>query len=80
MSEVDREATRRRLKIWQEAQLALDEQRWRELKALSNEKALVLSRALLGRPGVVSAFRHTSGLVEQQTLFAKMMLTEKRIG
>jgi len=71
MTESEREATRRRLRIWQDAQPALEEQRWRELRALTDEQALRMSRALLGRRGLPGATRETSGLVEQQALFGR---------
>ena len=71
MTESEREATRHRLRQWQDAAPELDEQRWRELRALTPEQGLALTRALLGRKGVVSSPRLTSGLVEQQALFQR---------
>jgi len=71
MTESEREATRRRLLHWLVAAPELDEQRWRELLALIPEQGLALTRALLGRKGVVAARRLTSGLVEQQALFQR---------
>ena len=71
MTASEREATRRRLQIWQEAQPLLEEQRWRELMALTDAQALKLTESLLGRQGVVPAPRDTSGLVEQQALFQR---------
>ena len=72
MTESEREATRRRLQIWQEAQAPLEEQRWRELMALTDEKALKMTRSLLSRRGIVPVDRETSGLVEQQALFGRI--------
>lgn len=69
MTASERDATRRRLQIWRDAQPLLEEQRWRELAALTDEQALKIIRSLLGRTGVVPTSRNTSGLVEQQALF-----------
>ena len=69
MTEAEREATRRRLEIWQRAQPLLEEQRWRELMALTGEQALNLTQALLSRQGIANPARDLSGLVEQQALF-----------
>ena len=71
MTKAEREATRRRLQIWQEAQPHLEEQRWRELMALTDEQALRLTEALFRRQGMVRESRDTSGLVEQQALFQR---------
>jgi hypothetical protein len=71
LTESERDATRRRLQIWQEAQPLLEEQRWRELKALTDEQALVLTHSLLSRAGSVRQPRDSSGLVEQQALFQR---------
>ena len=71
MTESESQATRHRLRIWQDAQPFLEEQRWRELMALTDERALELTRSLLSRPGVVPAPRGSSGLVEQQALFGQ---------
>src|SRR5439155_22947423 len=49
MTASERDATRRRLQIWQEAQPLLEEQRWRELMALTDEQALKMTRSLLSR-------------------------------
>ena len=38
MTEAERDATRRRLQIWQEAQPLLEEQRWQELMALTEAR------------------------------------------
>jgi hypothetical protein len=65
----DREATRARLKIWDHASPALEEQRWRELMALTDEKALALTKALFSRKLDYIPARPSSGLVEQQALF-----------
>jgi len=69
MTHSAREETRRRLQIWQEAQPLLEEQRWRELMALTDQQALWLTQSLFSRQGIASAVRDTSGLVEQQALF-----------
>jgi hypothetical protein len=71
MTESEREATRRRLQIWQEAQPLLEEQRWRELMALTDAQALKLTESLLGRKGIVPEPRDNSGLVDQQALFQR---------
>ena len=71
MTEAELEATRKRLMIWREAEGPLDGQRWRELMALTSEKALWMTRALLSRQVEVRTKRETSGLVEQQILFQK---------
>jgi hypothetical protein len=71
MTEAERDATRRRLRIWQDAQPLLEEQRWRELMNLTDEQALGLTQALFRRPGIRREPRQTSGLVEQQALFAR---------
>ena len=69
MTASEREATKRRLQIWQEAQPLLEEQRWRELMALTDEQALKMTLSLFSRQGIYLASRDTSGLVEQQALF-----------
>ncbi|HYV26686.1 MAG TPA: hypothetical protein VFA77_04085 [Candidatus Eisenbacteria bacterium] len=72
LSAAEREAIRLRLQIWEEAEPLLQEQRWRELQALTNEKALALTKALFSR-GISSASkRDSSGLVEQQALFRRL--------
>jgi hypothetical protein len=71
MTASERDATRRRLQIWQEAHPLLEEQRWRELMALTDEKALKMTQSLLRRQGIFLASRDTSGLVEQQALFQR---------
>jgi hypothetical protein len=71
MTEAERDATRRRLQIWQDAQPLLEEQRWRELMALTDGQALKLTQSLFSRQGIVREFRDTSGLVEQQALFQR---------
>jgi hypothetical protein len=71
MTAAELEATRRRLEIWEEAQPLLEEQRWRELMALTHERALQLSRAVLHHSNVTGISRDSSGLVEQQALFAR---------
>lgn len=72
LSEAEREATRRRLRFWQEAQAALEEQHWRELVALTDERALQLTRALLSRRLATQRPSDWSGLVEQQALFQRV--------
>jgi hypothetical protein len=72
MTAAEREETRRRLDIWRDAEPLLEEQRWRELMALTDEKALWLTKALLSRRLDYSPKRDTSGLVEQQALFRKL--------
>ncbi len=69
MTHTEREETRRRLQIWQEAQPLLEEQRWRELMALTDQQALWLTQSLFSRQGLARGVRDTSGLVEQQALF-----------
>ena len=73
MTEAEREATRRRLYIWREAQSALEEQHWRELKGLTDEKALLMTKALFSRPLTCRVKRESSGLVEQQILFHRAL-------
>jgi hypothetical protein len=68
----EREATRMRLRLWRDAAPLLEEQRWRELRALDDEQALRLTHALLRRlPEGVSP-RTDSGLVAQQALFRRL--------
>ncbi len=69
MTPVEREATRRRLVIWRDAEPLLEEQRWRELLALTDEKALSMTRALFLRRLDYLPKRDSSGLVDQQALF-----------
>jgi len=71
MTASEREATRRRLQIWQEAQPLLEEQRWRELMALPEEKQLKMAGTLLSQRGNLPASRDTSGLLEQQASFQR---------
>jgi hypothetical protein len=59
------------VRIYKAAAIALEEQRWRELEALTPEKALWLSETLLSMPVTVPP-RESSGLVEQQALFARL--------
>ena len=72
MSQSEREATRERLRVWQESQPLLEEQRWRELMALTDAKALWMTKALFSRQLNYRPRRDSSGLVEQQSLFQKM--------
>jgi hypothetical protein len=72
MSPPSAEAERSWLKQWRAAAVALERQRRDELRALSAEKALAASEALLSLadPGRLSDLRRShSGLVEQQALF-----------
>ena len=73
MSPSEREATRQRLRIWEESQPLLEEQHWRELMALTEEKALAMTKALFSRQLEYRPRRGSSGLVEQQALFQKAM-------
>jgi hypothetical protein len=66
-------ATRERLRIWREAEPALEEQRWRELRALTDEGALRMTKALLARQMDRQPARDSSGLVEQQALFQRSL-------
>jgi len=59
------------VKTYKAAAIALEEQRWRELQALTAERALWMSEALLSMP-LVKRPRETSGLVQQQALFMKL--------
>ena len=61
MTEAEREATRRRLRIWQEAQPALEAQHWRELMALTDEQALKLTQAVLRRQACPARFATRQG-------------------
>ena len=72
MTDAEREATRLRLRVWQEAEPLLQEQRWRELQALTDEKALALTKALFSRGTASASKRDSSGLVEQQALFRRL--------
>jgi hypothetical protein len=71
MTDSERDATRRRLQIWQEAQPLLEEQRWRELMALTEEVALRMTQSLFSRQGIRRESRDWSGLVEQQQIFQR---------
>ena len=71
-SEAEREEIRLWLRTWEEAEPALQEQRWRELQALSDEKALSLTKALFRRGITTASKRESSGLVEQQALFKRL--------
>ena len=66
-------ATRERLRIWRQAEPLLEEQRWRELMGLADEKALRMTKALLGRRLDPQPKRDSSGLVEQQALFQQSL-------
>jgi len=72
LTEAEREAIRLRLRIWEEAGPLLQEQRWRELQALTEEKALSLTKALFRRGATTFSKRESSGLVEQQALFRRL--------
>ena len=68
---MDAAAQRQWAEQWKEAAQALEEQRRRELGALTADRALAASEALLGlaSPAQASRERRThSGLVEQQSL------------
>ena len=72
MAGVDASAERRWAEQWREAGNALEEQRRRELRALTAERALAATEAVLAlsSPVHLSADRRThSGFVEQQRLF-----------
>jgi hypothetical protein len=71
MSPSEREATRDRLRVWRESQPLLEEQRWRELMALTDAQALWMTNALLGRQLEYRPKRASSGLVAQQALFQR---------
>ena len=74
---VDRveKATREQQQEWvrtyKAAAIALEEQRWSELQSLTDEEALWMSETLLSMPVTIRR-RESSGLVEQQALFAKL--------
>ena len=72
MTAAEREAIRVRLRMWEQAEPLLQEQRWRELRALTDEKALLLTKALFRRGATEQSKRNSSGLVEQQALFARL--------
>ena len=72
LTDTERAATRRRLRIWEESRELLEEQRWRELMALTDEKALGFSKALFARRLDYHPSRESSGLVEQQALFQRL--------
>jgi hypothetical protein len=59
------------VKTYKAASVALEAQRWRELRALTDEKALRMSEALLSMP-LSNRRRESSGLVQQQELFKKL--------
>ena len=71
MTASEREATRERLRVWKDSQPLLEEQRWRELMALTDEKALWMTKALFSRRLDYRPKRDSSGLVEQQALFQR---------
>ena len=72
LTAAEREAIRNRLQIWEQAGPLLEEQRWRELQALTSEKALALTKALFSRRIATACRRQSSGLVEQQALFRRL--------
>jgi len=72
LTEIEREASRRRLGIWEANRDLLEEQRWRELMTLTDEKALGLTKALFARQLDYQSSRESSGLVEQQALFQRL--------
>lgn len=72
---VDLETQKAWARGWQRAGVALEEIRRAELRALTPEKALAATDNLLSlgaRAGVSAERRRTSGLVEQQRLFARL--------
>jgi hypothetical protein len=71
--ETDREAIKRRLRIWQESGPLLQEQRWRELMALTDDAALRLTKALFSRKIDYLPKRDSSGLIAQQALFRRLL-------
>lgn len=73
MNQAEAEATRRRLRVWQQAQPLLEEQRWLELQSLTDEKALGMTKALFSRKIEYRGNRDASGLVEQQALFHRLL-------
>jgi hypothetical protein len=69
---VDHAAQRRWLEQWRGAAVALQEQRRRELRLLTDERALAASDALLSLASAQALSPHrrdNSGLVEQQRRF-----------
>ena len=72
LTETEREATRRRLSIWEANREFLEEQRWRDLMILTDEKALGFTTALFSRQLDCRPTRECSGLVEQQALFQRL--------
>ena len=69
---MDEAAQRLWLDQWKRAGIALAEQRRLELRALTHDRALAATDALLtlGRPGEIAEERRTSsGFVPQQALF-----------
>ena len=73
MNQAEREDTRRRLRVRQQAQPLLEEQRWLELRSLTDEKALGMTKALFSRKVEYRGNRDSSGLVEQQALFHRLL-------
>jgi hypothetical protein len=74
MSAMEARNQRRWVQQWNEATQALEQQRRSELRALSPDRALAASEALLAlaTPGqLVASRRSDSGLVEQQRLFLR---------
>jgi hypothetical protein len=64
------------LRQWRDARIALAEQRKKDLRAMTREQALAASDALLNLAEVSRLHPSrlsTSGLVEQQALFKKLV-------
>lgn len=74
---MDSQGQREWMEQWRAAGPALARQRERELRALSDERALAAAEALLSLVGLVSLpqdRRLSSGLVAQQALFHRRRL------
>jgi len=66
---------RRWVENWSQTGLLLEEQRRRELRGLSPERALFFAEALFSMPWpaeILARRRRWSGLVEQQDLFRRL--------
>lgn len=66
---------RRWVENWSQAGLVLEQQRRRELRSLTAERALFSAEALFSMPwpaDVLARRRHTSGLLQQQDLFRQL--------
>ena len=70
------DAARQYVRRWAETGVVLEQLRWRELAALDEGRALRASDALLeygSHLPMTAARRESSGLVEQQRLFQRIM-------